>query len=184
VHVLDEHEKLEIDKEIAKVPIKRSACLDALLVVQKHRGYVSDEGLKAVAEYLEMSATELDGIATFYNLIFRKPVGESVIRLCDSVCCFIMGYEAVRTQIKEELGIDWGETTRDKKFTLLPAQCLGTCDKAPAMMIDEDLYQNLTPKGVKDIIKSHVKRGECHATAAHREHEKGCLPQFERISGA
>ena len=74
MHMLNEHEKTEIDKEIAKFPIKQSACLEALMIVQHGRGYVSDESLKAVAEYLEMSATELDSIATFYNLIYRKPV--------------------------------------------------------------------------------------------------------------
>lgn len=172
--MLDDHEKAEIDKEIAKFPVKRSACLDALLVVQKHRGHVSDEALTAVAHYLDMSATELDGIATFYNLIFRKPVGQSVIRLCDSVCCFIMGYEAIRTAIKEELAIDFGQTSNDQKFTLLPAQCLGTCDKAPAMMINDELYQNLTPERVKAIIISYAKEGVSHASAAHRKHEKRC----------
>lgn len=169
--MLSTEELAEIDKEIAKVPYKRSACLDALMVVQKHRGYVSDESLASVAQYLGMSATELDGIATFYNLIYRKPVGQFVIRLCDSVCCHIMGYESLRQTIKDDLGIDWGQTSSDKKFTLLPAQCLGTCDKAPAMMINENLYQNVNKESLKAIVLSHVKEGNSHDATANSTHE-------------
>lgn len=171
--MLKPEELVEIDKEIAKVPYRRSACLDALMVVQKHRGYVSDESLALVAAYLGMSATELDGIATFYNLIYRKPVGEFVIRLCDSVTCHIMGYEGVRQSITEELGIDWGQTSPDQKFTLVPTQCLGTCDKAPAMMINDKLYQNLTKESVKAIVLSQVKEGNSHDATADRNHETG-----------
>lgn len=180
--MLSEHEIAEIDKEIAKFPQKRHACLDALMIVQKQRGYVSDEALSDVAVYLEMSPTELDGIATFYNLIYRKPVGRCVIRLCDSVCCHIMGYEEVRKSIKEHLGIDWGQTSADKQFTLLPAQCLGTCDHAPAMMINEKLYQNVDPKQVKDLVLSHAKEGLSHDATTHRVNEGGySAAQLERI---
>ena len=151
--MLSIEEKSEIDKEIAKVPHKQSACLEALAIVQHHRGFVSDETIKEVAEYLEMSATELDSIATFYNLIYRRPVGKNVIRMCDSVSCWIMGYDRVKGKIKDHLGIDLGQTTIDKQFTLLPAQCLGTCDHAPAMMIGDKLHQDLTEDNVVQILK-------------------------------
>jgi NADH-quinone oxidoreductase subunit E len=169
--MLTDHEKTEIDKEIAKFPHKRHACLDALLVMQKHRGHISDETLQAVAEYVGMSATELDGIATFYNLIYRKPVGHCVIRLCDSVSCFIMGYENIRSSIKNHLGIDWGQTTDDQQFTLLKAQCLGACDKAVAMMIDDELYTNLTPDNIPTILHAHTE-GKNHAVSSDPTHEK------------
>jgi NADH-quinone oxidoreductase subunit E len=146
--MLTAEEKHEIDHEITKFPIVRSACLEALMVVQKHRGHVSDEALRAVASYLNMSATELDGIATFYNLIYRKPVGKKVIRICDSVSCFIMGYDQIRARIENELGIKLGQTTSDGEFTLLPTPCLGTCDKAPALMINDELHRNLTPDNI------------------------------------
>lgn len=165
------NELAEIDHEIAKFPVRKSACLDALLVVQKFRGYVDDESLKDVAEYLGMSPTELDGIATFYNLIYRKPVGKCVIRLCDSVSCWIMGYEKVKQSIKEELGIDFGQTSHDDQFTLLPAQCLGTCDHAPSMMINNELYEDLTPTKTKEIIRSHQKEEEGHDKTFNRSHE-------------
>lgn len=169
--MLTDHEKAEIDHEIAKFPSKKNACLDALLVMQKHRGYISDDTLAAVADYLGMSATELDGIATFYNLIYRKPTGQSVIRLCDSVSCFIVGYEQIYDRISSHLGIEWGQTTPDRQFTLLRAQCLGCCDKAPAMMINDELLVNLEPNTIPAILDAH-KKGQRHAQATDESHEK------------
>lgn len=151
--MLSAEEKQEIEHELTKFPIRKSACLEALMIIQKHRDYVSDDGLKDVADYLGMSATELDGIATFYNLIYRKPVGKKVIRICDSVSCFIMGYEQIRSKIQEELGIKLGETTPDQEFTFLPTPCLGTCDKAPALMINDELHRNLNPNNVVQILR-------------------------------
>jgi NADH-quinone oxidoreductase subunit E len=151
--MLTAEEKSEIDHEILKFPVRRSACLEALAVVQKHRGWVSDDALKIVAEYVGMSATELDGIATFYNLIYRKPVGKKVVRICDSVSCFIMGYDKIRAKVESELGIKLGQTTPDQEFTLLPTPCLGTCDRAPALMINDALHRNLTEDNVAQILR-------------------------------
>jgi len=153
--MLSPEEKHEIDEELEHLPYKESAAIDALKIVQKHRGWVTDEGLDDLADYLDMSADALDSIATFYNLIFRKPVGEHVIRICDSVSCYITGYETLRDAITEKLGIKLGETTEDNKFTFLPIQCLGTCDHAPAMMIDDDLYQDLTPEKLDEIFEQY-----------------------------
>jgi NADH-quinone oxidoreductase subunit E len=169
--MLNDKEKAEIDHEVAKFPQAKNACLDALLVVQKHRRYISDETLRAIADYLNMSPTELDGIATFYNLIYRKPVGRSVIRLCDSVSCFIMGYERIYDAIKSYLGIEWGQTTTDHQFTLLKAQCLGCCDKACAMMINDELLVNLDKQQIPAILDAH-KKGQSHAQATDPSHEK------------
>ena len=157
--MLNEHEKTEIDKEIAKFPIKQSACLEALMIVQHGRGYVSDDSLKAVAEYLDMSATELDSIATFYNLIYRKPVGKNVVRVCDSVTCWVMGYDQIREKICSHLGVDLGQTSADGNFTVVPTQCLGTCDKAPAMLVGEDLHRNLTQESVVTVLESYRQEG-------------------------
>lgn len=152
--VLSHQEKEEIDHEISKFPHKRHACLDALLVVQKHRGYVSDDALVAVADYLEMSATELDSIATFYNLIYRKPVGQKVIRLCDSISCHILGYQDIKKSISDNFQIDFGETSKDGVFTLLPAQCLGVCNQAPAMMVNDQVHTNLDKEKTVALLKS------------------------------
>ena len=145
-----------IDHEIEIVPERRSACLEALQVVQRHRGgWVDDEALADVAEHLGMSVAELDGVATFYNLIHRRPVGRHVIHVCDSVSCWLMGFEAVRARLSERLGVRFGGTTEDDRFTLLPIQCLGTCDHAPALMVDEDLHRDLDPEALDAILERY-----------------------------
>src|SRR5258708_33360354 len=133
----------EIEAEAAHYPTREAVCIDALKIVQRRRGWVSDESLRDIAGHLGMSPTDLDSVATFYNLIFRKPVGRHVIFVCDSVSCYIMGYDGLRAKLEKKLGIKYGQTTADKRFTLLPICCLGTCDKAPAMLIDQDLHRGL-----------------------------------------
>ena len=124
-------------------------------IVQRHRGWVSDESLRDIAELLGMSPADLDGVATFYNLIFRKPVGRHVIMVCDSVSCWIMGYDRIREHLSERLGIEFGETTADNRFTLLPIVCLGACDHAPAMMVDADLHSDLDPQKIDGILEKY-----------------------------
>jgi len=149
---LSDEEIADIEAEIACLPNRHSAAIDALKIVQSYRGWISDESLAAIARLLDMSADELDGIATFYNLIFRKPVGEKVILVCDSVSCWIMGCDAIKNQISKNLGIDTGETTADGKYTLLPVTCLGDCDHAPAMMIGEELHHDLTVEHIDQLL--------------------------------
>jgi NADH-quinone oxidoreductase subunit E len=108
-----------------------------------------------VADVLEMSATDLDAIATFYNFIFRRPVGRHVILVCDSVSCWIMGYDTVADHLQHRLGIGFGETTGDGCFTLLPNVCLGACDRAPVMMIDDQLYDDLDAEKIDKILASY-----------------------------
>lgn len=137
---LNAEEQEHIAALAAEAETARSACIDALKYVQSRHGWVNDGQLAAIAALLGMSAAELDSVATFYNLIFRKPVGKHVIFLCDSVSCWIMGRERVAAQLHQRLGISAGETTKDGDYTLLPIVCLGHCDHAPAMLIDETLY--------------------------------------------
>lgn len=153
--MLTEEEKREIEAELRPCNPKQAACLDALKIVQRHRGWVSDESLRDVAELLEMTPAELEGVATFFNLIFRRPVGQHVILLCDSVSCWIMGCDRIREHLTARLGIGFGETTPDGRFTLLPMACLGACDHAPAMMIDEELYGDLDPEKVEEILQRY-----------------------------
>lgn len=149
-------EKNEIEKAISVMPVRKAGCIEALKVVQHHRRWISDESLKDVALYMDMSAEELDSVATFYNLLFRKPVGRHVILLCDSITCWVMGYEHIRNHLIEKLGIKYGETTADDRFTLLPNCCLGTCDTAPALMIDKDLYKKVTIEQLDDILNKYA----------------------------
>lgn len=150
--MLSEIEKRAIEQELAHNEQKRAAAPEALKIVQRQRGWISEEALRDTAAALDMTSAELDDVATFYNLIFRKPVGRHVILICNSVSCFVMGYTGLRAHLRARLGIDFGETTADGRFTLLPVVCLGDCDRAPAMMIDEQLYDNLTPERIDDVL--------------------------------
>jgi NADH-quinone oxidoreductase subunit E len=153
--MLTDEEKKQIDEELPKYHRKRAAAPEALKIVQKHRGWISNESLDDIARYLDMTNDELDSVATCYNLIFRKPVGRHRIFICDSVSCWLMGYEQVVEHIKRRLGVEFGQTTPDRRFTLLPIACLGTCDKAPAMMVNEDLYVELSPTKVDEILDQY-----------------------------
>ncbi|MFY9705704.1 MAG: NADH-quinone oxidoreductase subunit NuoE [Desulfobacterales bacterium] len=153
--MLTPEEIQEIQAEFHRYEQKRAVCIEALKIVQRRRGWVSDDALRDVARHLEMTADELDAVATFYNFIYRKPVGRHVILVCDSVSCWIMGYDRILARLKERLGIGFGETTADGRFTLLPNVCLGACDHAPVMMIDEDLYLDVDPQMLDRILDQY-----------------------------
>lgn len=157
---LTAEEKHEIDHEMTLYPDKRAVGLEALKIVQKHQGWVSDESLMGVAEYLGMSAHELDGVATFFNLIFRRPVGRNVILFCDSVSCWIMGCDRIKEHISNRLGIDYGQTTADGEYTLLPVPCLGDCDRAPVMLLDGEQHRNLTAEKIDQLFAQRALNKE------------------------
>jgi NADH-quinone oxidoreductase subunit E len=150
--MLDEQVRAEIEAHLAEVGDPRIASLEALHVVQRHAGWVSDEHLREVAALLRMSAEELDGVASFYNLVYRKPVGRHVVLWCDSVSCWVMARDRVRAALERELGIGLGETTADGAFTLLPMCCLGACDHAPVLMIGEDTHLDVDPDALGPLL--------------------------------
>jgi NADH-quinone oxidoreductase subunit E len=153
--MLTTEEITEIEAEAGHYPKREAVCIDALKIVQRRRGWVSDESLRDIAAHLGMSPTDLDSVATFYNLIFRRPVGRHVIMVCDSVSCWIMGQERIRKHLNERLGIEFGRTTSDGRFTLLPIVCLGCCDHAPAMMVDADLHSDLNPQKIDTQLEKY-----------------------------
>jgi NADH-quinone oxidoreductase subunit E len=154
--MLTEQEIEEIQAEYPHYEQRQALSVEALKIVQRHQGWVSDEALTDVARLLEMDVAELDAVATFYNLIFRKPTGRHVILVCNSVSCWVMGGETVRERLEARLGIGLGETTADGRFTLLPVVCLGACHQAPAMMIDDDLHHDLDPDKIDAILETYT----------------------------
>lgn len=142
--------------EIAHSETNRMACLEALRIAQREHGWVSDEDLCEVAQLLGMTPDEVDGMATFYNLIRRRPVGRHVILLCASVSCWVTGYIALRECLLQTLGVELGQTTADGRFTVLENQCLGACDHAPVLMIDDDLHSDVEPDKLGDILAKYV----------------------------
>lgn len=153
--IISDKERKEIEDMFPHVPYKKAVCIDALRIVQKYHGWVSDEAVKELSEIIEMSPDEIDSVATFYNNVFRKPVGRHVIMICDSISCWVMGYEQILEALKNKLSIKYGETTADNRFTLLPIVCLGNCDHAPTMLIDRDLHNDLTIDKLDEILERY-----------------------------
>jgi NADH-quinone oxidoreductase subunit E len=153
--MLSEEEKKEILIEVKQYPYPSAACIDALKIVQEHRGWVSDDAVKDIAQFLDISNEDVDGVATFYSRIYRKPVGRNVILICDGISCMIMGYESIYEYISKKLNIRFGQTTIDNRFTLLPISCLGDCDHAPAMMINNDHFNKLKIEMLDEILENY-----------------------------
>jgi len=153
--MLSEDEKKEILEEIGQYPYPSAACIDALKIVQHYNGWVSDESVKDIAQFLHMSNEDVEGVATFYSRIYRKPVGRNVILLCDGISCMIVGSESIYEYISKKLGIRFGQTTPDNRFTLLPISCLGDCDHAPAMMINNDYFNKVTFEKVEELLENY-----------------------------
>lgn len=142
-----------IHGEAAHYEQPAAAAIEALKIVQTRRGWVSDENLRDIAELLAMSPAELDGLATFYNLIYRRPVGKKVIHYCNSVSCWMQGAEGIREHLSGRLGIALGETTADGQYTLLPIVCLGACDKAPVLMMGDQTYFNVDQASLDELLE-------------------------------
>ncbi|WP_183042925.1 NADH-quinone oxidoreductase subunit NuoE [Candidatus Portiera aleyrodidarum] len=153
INILTKEEKTEIIIEKNNYENSKAASICALKIIQKYRGWVSDLVINEIANIIGINPTELDSIATFYNLIYRKPIGTNRILLCNSITCYINGYKKIYKILKNLLGISMGETTKDKRFTLLTVCCLGNCDKAPNMMINNEIYYNLIKKNIFNILE-------------------------------
>lgn len=153
--MLTDDEKREIEEQLKHYPEKQAACIEVMKIVQRKRRWISDESIKDIAEILEMTPDEVDNVASFYNLIYRKPVGKHIIHFCDSVSCWIMGYEHLVEVFSSRLSIKPGETSNDGNFTLLPIVCLGACDHSPVIMIDNELYGDLNPENIDEILDKY-----------------------------
>lgn len=153
--VLSVAERHDIEHTMTHYEDPRAASIDALKIVQQARGWVPDGAAEAIGAVLGIPGSDVEGVATFYNLIFRRPVGRHVIKVCDSIACFMTGYEDVRAELVQQLGIQPGQTTADNRFTLLPICCLGLCDKGPALMINEDTHGNVSPATVTQLLERY-----------------------------
>ncbi|MDP2746652.1 NADH-quinone oxidoreductase subunit NuoE [Pseudomonas sp.] len=152
---LSASERLAIEHELAHYEDPRAASIEALKIVQKARGWVPDGAIPAIGELLGIPASDVEGVATFYSLIFRQPVGRHIILLCDSMVCYLQGHEAIQVALQQRLGIGLGETSSDGRFTLLPVCCLGNCDKAPTLMIDDDTYSHLDAASLAELLERY-----------------------------
>ncbi|CAB1083311.1 NADH dehydrogenase [Alkalispirochaeta odontotermitis] len=140
-------------KELDHVEHPQELVVDVMFAIQAHYGYLTDEGVRETAELLGMSDLEVEELATFYTFVYREPVGKYVIHVCDSVVCWMDGYETVRDYLIQKLDIQPGETTADGLFTLLAVCCIGYCDRSPAMLINRKAYGNLTTEKIDGILE-------------------------------
>ena len=147
--------RAEIDRWVAKYPAdwKQSACMAALRVVQDDNGgWLNEELIDQVAEYLDMPPIAVYEVASFYSMYELKPVGRHKICVCTNVSCLVCGSDGIVDHLRERLEIDFGQTTQDGRFTLKEVECLGACGGAPMMQIGKQYYENLTPELVDSIL--------------------------------
>jgi NADH-quinone oxidoreductase subunit E len=145
--------KKSLVEKIAHADHPREMVVDVMLALQDHYGYLNDEAVEEVAVLLGVSPLEVEEVATFYTFTYREPVGKFVMHVCDSVICWMDGYESLKDYLCKKLEIDVGETTADGLFTLLPVCCIGYCDQSPAMLINRKVYGHLTPQKIDKILE-------------------------------
>jgi len=151
--MIPEELRQSLIEHIDYVDHPRELVVDVMFAIQEHYGYFTDEGVQETAGLLDMSALEVEELATFYTFIYREPVGKYVIHVCDSVVCWMNGYETVRDHLCQKLNIQPGETTPDGLFTLLAVCCIGYCDRSPAMLINRKAHGNLTADKIDGILE-------------------------------
>lgn len=144
--------KQELQARTATAITPREAAVDVMKELQRHYGWLTDEAVGEAAELLGLSTLQVEELATFYEMIYRRPVGKRVIHVCDSISCWSVGGESIMAQLQRMLGVEPGGTTSDGMFTLLPCACLGNCGEGPTMMIGETLYGRVTPEQIDDIL--------------------------------
>lgn len=152
--MLSEQIVKQLNEIVARYPNKRSALISALFLVQKEQGYIDVPAMRVLAELFDIPPIEVEETVSYYTMLYRKPVGKYVIQVCTNISCSLLGAEHLVRYLEQKLGIKIDETTADKKFTLSTVECLGACDKAPVMMINDEYYNNLTPEKIDSILMS------------------------------
>ena len=144
--------RAEFDRLLTRYPDRKAVILPALHLAQKEFGYVSDDAIVYIAGLLGTSPAEIEGVATFYTMYNRKPVGKYHVQICRNISCSLLGAEHLIGHVAGKLGVKPGGTTPDGKFTLSLAECLGSCGTAPVMQVNDDYYENLTEASIDAIL--------------------------------
>ncbi len=144
----------EIEELVEKFGKERSALLPILQTIQTKHKYISDFAQQETARMLDIHPVEVYSVISFYSFLHAQPCGKNIVRLCRTITCDLMGKDVVARAIERELGITFGETTKDKRITLEYTNCVGMCDQGPAMIINERVYSHLTPESAIEIINS------------------------------
>ncbi len=143
---------------------RRSGLLPVLQHIQKEFRYISPEAMQEVADAFNIHPVEVHGVVSFYSFLTCEKKGKFIIRLCQTISCDMAGKRTLARQLETELGIKFGQTTKDGMFTLEYTNCLGMCDQGPAMLVNDEVYTKVTPESVSEIIESYVKKFGAHVT--------------------
>jgi NADH-quinone oxidoreductase subunit E len=149
--------KKALEQTVAAAVTPREAAVTVMKDLQRHYGWLHVEALTEAAELLGLTPLQVEELATFYEMIYRRPVGKRVIHVCDSISCWAMGGESLLRQLAAHLGIAVGETTGESMFTLLPCCCLGNCGESPTMMIGDNIYGRLTLEKALEILQLEMQ---------------------------
>jgi NADH-quinone oxidoreductase subunit E len=152
--MIPEQLRKNLEERVARAFTPREAAVDVMKELQADCGWLTDEAVAITADLLGLSTVQVEELATFYEMIYRRPVGMKVIHVCDSISCWALDGETLCTQIEKHLGIRVGETTPDGCFTLLNCCCLGNCTEAPTMMIGDAIYGRLTSEKAIELIEN------------------------------
>jgi NADH-quinone oxidoreductase E subunit len=147
-----ENAKKEIAAKIDQLPDRRSALIPALYIAQREFRYISPEVMEYLAAELSLPVSEVRGVATFYTMFNKEPVGKYHIQVCQNLTCSLLGAEPLISHLEKKLGIACGQTTPDGKFSISRVECLGSCGSAPVMQINDDYYENLTAEKIDEIL--------------------------------
>lgn len=142
--MISEQAKQRMRELASRYPVARSAILPSLHIAQQEEGYVSAEGLQAVAEVLNLTVHDVESVATFYTMYYQQPKGKKVIKVCNSISCYLRHCDALVEHLEQRLGIKRGETTADGKYTLMTVECLASCSTAPALQVNDEFVENVT----------------------------------------
>jgi [NiFe] hydrogenase diaphorase moiety large subunit len=169
--LLTDQERLRADIEewSKKYGKDRSALLPILEAFQRKHGQITEFGMQVIADMIGIHPVEVYGFTTFFSFLGEKPKGKFVVRLCRTISCDMQGKDEVARQLENDLGITFGETTKDKKFTLEWANCLGMCDQGPALLVNEKIFTRVTPQAVHDILDEFRKTTGAHAIERDEE---------------
>ena len=167
--------RAQLDDIVSKYPSdqKRSAVLAALYLVQEQQGYLTANGMRHVAGILEMTPAQVEDVATYYVMFYKAPVGKHVLQVCRTLSCALLGAERVTEALSEKLGLTVGETDKSGLFTLLEFECLGACDRAPIVMVNnEHWHEKVKPEDVGKLVDDIKAHGEKAYSGCHLVVEK------------
>jgi NADH-quinone oxidoreductase E subunit len=164
----------KFDRNVQQYPPdqRKSAILYALYLVQQQQGYITGAGMRHVAEQIRCTPAEVEDVVSYYTMFYTRPVGTYVLNVCRTLSCALLGAERVTEALSATLGIAPGQTTPDGMFTLIEVECLGACDRAPVVMVNDDWHERLAPEQVAQFVEDIRTRGRTAFTGCHLEVEK------------